>query len=69
MVFFFFQELSETRQEEVVGNIDYVHRYINVPEMTTEYKDPETGNITEVSGYEVYPTIPTECEFYSLGSN
>lgn len=43
-------ELSETRQEEVVGNIDYVHRYINVPEMTTEYKDPETGNITEVRG-------------------
>ncbi|KAI5756031.1 hypothetical protein M8J77_021515 [Diaphorina citri] len=43
-------ELFENRQEEVVGKLDYVHRYIKVPEETAEYRNPVSGNVTQVRG-------------------
>lgn len=43
-------ELFQSHQEEVTGALDYVHRYLKVPDETAEYRDPNTGNMTQVRG-------------------
>uniref|UniRef100_A0A8D8YI34 Neutral ceramidase n=2 Tax=Cacopsylla melanoneura TaxID=428564 RepID=A0A8D8YI34_9HEMI len=43
-------ELFDSRQEEVVGQIDYVHRYIRPFDETAEYRNTSTGETKQVKG-------------------